>query len=787
MFKFSIQGIFVARNNPKICSLQTPIYSVRNIFVVRSQKAKPLSKKSKVSEWEIKQKNKGRLSEWVEEDFERKAKQQEIEYARRLKELKSLTTSVSRMIRKKEQSEKLQEIPMASEITRDSEKIYKALADGKDVEGHSHGTISGSTDIQALEFNASKHSLVTPAINLPESIAERLGLAIKFLVSKTNQNWTLVLQQLKESGGLEGIPEKDVRKLIYCIPKEQIPQLIPELEYLLETAKIQKSSKIVNVFIDGLSSGSQVTDEKLALLERYCEYLIKINKKGKLPRETYELMIQACGKNNNIEKINTYLAEMKKNKLEPSASTFSNILSTCVYKANDHKQAVEIFDSMKFLSQKTKPNTRAYQDIIVSYVNHNNIERALDLYREMLTEGIEVNQRIMVALARGCTSRPELRYKAWDFIFDIYNNKWEPTLNTFEYMLYLSARDGDVALSRAFYSKLSESNSVSPRSFSFLLLAYSKSQVANPDEAVELPAITFHEKGRNFRRNILSDINLSPSSANTLVSLPFLPVLDLTSKQEIMAESSALWAHTLILNPHFVNAECANTFLNIAAEMGKLSDFIDRFDNSTFLDKTGLQNDTRVVIEEIPESINANIETKEENDSKSVSEVQVKFDETSITKSPLLKELHGNLDYTQKKVVRTSLSYVIALKAAGKHKNYKFAQRIWSERGTYRKTTNFGNLSRQIKDNLDFQFAAAMVSCLTKMNLLEDALAILLSTEYQFRWTWSELKGLYGASIEIGNDNITKTIRGVVKRAQINYEGKIRRKDFKQYVMERGY
>lgn len=185
-------------------------------------------------------------------------------------------------------------------------------------------------------------------------------------------------------------------------------------------------------------------------------------------------MIQAYGKNNNLEKINMCLSEMKQNKLEPSQKTFSNILSTCVYKANDHKQAVEIFDSMKFLSQKTKPDTRAYQDIIVSYVNNDNIEKALDLYREMITEKIEINQRIMVALARGCTSRPELRFKAWDFIFDIYNNNWEPTLNTFEYMLYLSAKDGDVALSRAFYSKLNESNAITPRSFSFLLLAYSK-------------------------------------------------------------------------------------------------------------------------------------------------------------------------------------------------------------------------------------------------------------------------------------------------------------------------
>ena len=80
-----------------------------------------------------------------------------------------------------------------------------------------------------------------------------------------------------------------------------------------------------------------------------------------------------------------------------------------------------------------------------------------------------------------------------------------------------------------------------------------------------------------------------------------------------------------------------------------------------------------------------------------------------------------------------------------------------------------------------------MVNCLTDMKLLDDALAILVSTEYQFKWTWKELLHLYAAAAEAGYDKVTKTIRGVVKRAQINFEGKIRRKDYKKYVMERGY
>ena len=126
------------------------------------------------------------------------------------------------------------------------------------------------------------------------------------------------------------------------------------LEQLLEEGNVKKSSKIINVFIAGLSHGGYLSDESIAQIEQYCNHITKINKKGKLSRETYELMIQAYGKNNNLEKINMCLSEMKQNKLEPSQKTFSNILSTCVYKANDHKQAVEIFDCIENLSQKTK-------------------------------------------------------------------------------------------------------------------------------------------------------------------------------------------------------------------------------------------------------------------------------------------------------------------------------------------------------------------------------------------------------------------------------------------------
>ena len=254
MLRLSVKKRCMSRTIPRISGLQGSIYSSRNIFVVRSQKGKPTLRKSKGSNDGGAVNNKEKLSEWVDSDFERKMKQQEVEYERRLKELKSLTASVARIIKKKEDIEKLQEIPMPSEVNRDAEKIYGSLEVGKEKLAslpENSPSLSG-IEKQPEPFNASNHSLITPAIDMPESITKRLGLAIKFLVSKTNINWTMVLQQLKEGGGFQGLPERDIRMFIYSIPKEQISHLIPVLEQLLEEGNVKKSSKIINVFIAGL-------------------------------------------------------------------------------------------------------------------------------------------------------------------------------------------------------------------------------------------------------------------------------------------------------------------------------------------------------------------------------------------------------------------------------------------------------------------------------------------------------------------------------------------------------
>ncbi|KAK6457769.1 mitochondrial group I intron splicing factor CCM1 [Scheffersomyces xylosifermentans] len=747
----------------------------RSIFVVRSdRKSKPPSSKAhprrrnndeRTKKWETTRKN-------LDEDSRRRLQVHEEESKRKLDDLKTLARDVSIMVKQRQEIENLNKIPLSA---KEPEEDLSPEESDKSATG----------DNVVIDKNA----FIVPATPIPEEISKRLGLALRYLVSEKNQNWPLVLDQLKASDGFKDLPYGTVVDFLTKIPPNQMKFVIPTIEELLQEAQIPKTAKIISLYMTSLTSGTTVSDSTIQVLENYCAD-IKSMKNGKLPKRAYETLILAHGKNGNLQKIQDTLAEMRLNQVEISGTVLTNILTTCVYKARDHKQAVEIFDTMRFEKEVYKPGTRAYQDIIVSYVNNDDIEKAIDIYREMITEKIEVNQQIMVALARGCASRETFRFKSWDFMFEIYKNKWTPTLPTYEYMMYLSSRDGDLALTRALYTRLIKDNTVTKRSLTFLLLAYSKAQL--PGEALEPFLITSQDRGRIFRENVINTSGITEPSSG----FPFLPLDELTTKTQIMAESSAIWAHTCLHNPDLINSESTTSYLNIASEMGMLSDFIDRFEGSTYLEDDERKLSNGFVIEEPLEEQNVtdepaadqSDEVVENSGEETVYEISLnksplheKYDESSTVKSPVLKSLQT------KRTPRVSLTYVVALKAAGKFNNYSFANRIWQERGKFRRTNRFKNLSRSEKDKLDFQFASQMVRTLTDLNLLEDALAVLKSTEYQFRWTWRELDPLKTAAVEQGNTKISQTVRGIARRAQVTYEGKIRRKDYKKYVMERGY
>lgn len=692
-----------------------------------------------------------------------------IQYNEHLKELRDLTRRVGDYLKQKDALDEPQPQPQLTDEADKADELYEAIKDKSPLEERPSKDASG-----ALALNAPLETSVSPlTASLPEALQERLGLTLRYLVNDEHQDWPLILSQLEQDGGLKGFSDKDVRKMVYAIPKHQLVDLYPKVKELMEAAGMKESPKMINTYMRSVIHGSAVGPEKIQIIENCVDELKSMHKKGALSRDTYEVLIEAYGKNASIDKVNQLVKEMKQLGLEPLRTVYSNVLATCVYKVKSHASAVELFDSMKFFLKKTQPSTREYQDIIVSYVNNDNIEKALDLYQEMRTEKIEVNQSILVALARGCFSRDELKIRAWDFMFEINRRGWTPTAQSAEYMLYLALKDGDLSLARSLYQQLNLGGNTSPRSFSFLLLAYSK---ASLDGSV--PTVEYSESGRLFRYNIMNQTDFASSMEDPKTALPFLPNIMLESPLEILAESSAIMAHTLMVNNHFVNSESINNFLNVAANVGTLDDFKQRLEQFTYLDREGIPA-TRSYIE--PDRC-----LDEENGTSDSKEVSRSSNGTSLSTSPVLEQFLQASD-GRFKVPRDTITYLIALKAAAKHNNYVLAQMMWTERGLYRKSVRWTRLSRHDKDKLDFDFAISMVNCLTQLGLLEDALAVVVSTEYQFKWKWHHFSQLHKRGVEIGDNKITLTLRGIAKRGQIKFEGKIHRKDYKRFVMNNGY
>lgn len=526
----------------------------------------------------------------------------------------------------------------------------------------------------------------------------------------------------------------------------------------------------MNRFIESLSRGGTISRGNLARIELYVERIRAGSPPGvkPLPRRTYELLISVYGKCNKLSQIDAILQEMKSFKLSPSPAIYSNVLKTYVYKSRDHKQATAVFDTMKFLSHTTRPNTDAYNDIIVSYVNNNDVEKALDLYQDMIDGRIEVNQSIMVALSRGCSQRPGLLFKSWEFMLEIYDRGWTPRRETLEYMISLAAHDGDTALARVIFKKLAAVGSITRRSVTFLLQAYGKSRVqaaaaATPAAAImDPPIVSMHEKGRLLRRTLLSEFN------SVRETVPMLPVLDVTTVEEIMAESGAIWRYIVEEVPEVVSVEGYNTYLNVAAEFGTEEEFLGRYNESSH--------------ELWRESVQGR-----DLDPKDLEDLDLTLDlDPKDLKDLDLQDLQ-DLEPGPNGVpgpgpnppgpLRNTFTYIIGLKAAGNLKSYQLAQQIWTERGHYRKTNQFRTLSPTKKNQLDFEFANSMVQSLTKMKHLLDALAVILSTEYQFKWSWNQLRPIHKEFVEAGMDKQSRTVRNIALRAQVRFEGKVDRRE----------
>ncbi|CAI5760595.1 unnamed protein product [Candida verbasci] len=276
------------------------------------------------------------------------------------------------------------------------------------------------------------------------------------------------------------------------------------------------------------------------------------------------------------------------------------------------------------------------------------------------------------------------------------------------------------------------------------MIAYSKfNEVLSSD----VNLITCNEKGQLFRNNIIDEIDFSKA----IDDFPFLPFKELKDAKWVLAESSAIWAHVLSQNPNFINQQLVTSYLNIASNIGDLEDFKDRYQNTTFLNE-----------KDAPTNRNFQVfnETKAADKDYYIASPS---NSNLVTKSPILSSLINSLENQNLKVSRDTIIYIVCLKAARKSKNLDFINQIIYERGIYRKSEDFSNLSTNSQKELDFSFASALCETYSTLNMLDDAMSIVLSTENRFSWTFKQLKHLKIKAENIEDNHIINEINRILK------------------------
>ncbi|EGW30558.1 uncharacterized protein SPAPADRAFT_157751 [Spathaspora passalidarum NRRL Y-27907] len=750
----------IARGKPATTVAATRVLVVpqRNLFVLnddakkqritRRQQEKFAQKQKKNKQAQATPKKSGNSTEETEE-----YKQKRYEEIRKGKfsELRSLVSHTAEALYNKSTVEVNDDY-----IDSTAKVIYDQVKPKFDPE---RATISPKPIPSPKEGQASK------PLELPEPITDRLGLAPSFLVNDTNQNWPVLLNQLQLGGGFQDLQPGTIHKFLRKIPNSTLVNLIPSVEAMYSHAGIEIPHKTYYLFLRALASGHKVSDERLKLVQHYVD-LIK-QQVTDLSVDHYETLLVIYSKSDDFTRVNQILQEMKQRGIQVSKPAFSAIMQGYIYNQRNHTQAMEVFDGMKFFSQMTQPGEKEYTEIIASCVMNDELERGLDLYQEMISNKIPINQKVLSNLAKGCCRKPQYRHRAWQLFFDIYKHGWVPDLPTYESMIYIAARDGDVDLARALLYKMLETNSVTPKALAYLILSYSK--FVPPSERTTPLAILHNEKGLQFRRKIIDEIDYS----TIVAGFPFLPNARLTNRTLILAESSAVWAYITLSCPQFISSKLATSYLDIALEQGNFEDFKHRFESATYLDATGLPQTRQIVIEE-PESATATSEIANNDTTK------------DIAKSPLLNEVEHLFKDNRAKAPRDCIMYMVAVRAAGRFKNFDFLDSIIKERGQYRKSAAFQQLPAKTRHKLDFSFATVLVDSYTKMNMLEDALAVVIASEDQFLWGKKELGNLMGASYKIENFHVIDRLREVIGKSQIA-KGKITRLDHKIYVKKRGY
>ncbi len=584
-------------------------------------------------------------------------------------------------------------------------------------------------------------------ITLDLNILDRIGDAVKYISTTNNQDWFLVTNAIYKNGGLTGINIESISFLIQNIPLADRYKCFPLIDKMREEAGI-KCSKIY--YDMAMSTYAEIGNSQK--VEEYFEKMLTNPMNFKPTVHTFGHLIKSYLKTRDLESASKALNKMKTMGIKPNKHIYTELLQTCSV-VGDYKQANKIFDMMKFLSLDYAPDTKTYTSMIYAAGENYQAERALDLFKEMANRSLNPlspNIEVYHALIYSLSKIPDFKFQqmAWQIILQIHENGLEITKETFEVIMFLCAETGEITFSRIIFRKMCENQLTWPdsKSFSSLLVSYSNFKKLNNDKensTISISPIMGTEIGQRLKTNFLLDstFELDLEFGNNNMP-PFLPLKMLSTQQQILAESRAIFEFIQERKPNMINEIIVGSYLQIPAQFGDIEEFKRRYEALTYLD-----SDEKGTVEIIPPENEPKVNEPDlENSNLGISETN------KLLTTPSSSAL-------KRKFRRNDKIYISAILACSKSHDIKFAKDIWIERGQMRRTSHFKNKDKKEKDKLDFDFTIVMIKFFTECNLIQDAVSLLKSTKKQFPWRFTHLRDLYIKAAQIEDRSIKFLIK----------------------------
>lgn len=635
------------------------------------------------------------------------ARAAQAELNKKLVQVEQLTKSLEQEVRLREdqalQNEKLAQLEREKQI---GEEDIDAVLGVIDEPRRSVAAIGdGSTDVARLKTSLFESSVST---DLPAAIADRLSPAAltMYTADERRQDWKALVANLQEhSYGLAGVSSSDFSYFLKAVPLSQRADVLPVLHEMASDAEIKLNKRAFDLTMAAYAHRGDV--------RTVTAFMDQMRADGIQPDAyTYGHLLKAHGKRRDLAASVTVLKQMQIEGVPPSLPLYTTLMHTCI-KVQDYAQAFEVFDMMKFLGTSTNPDRAVYSSVIYAAAKTYNIERALDLYREMCDRGIEPDVDTYANLIYTCARAKKTHVRAWELLVEMRERGLKPNRNILNQMLYLCGATGELSFARAIFRQLCTSRDTYPDAFSLtcLLTTY-----ANYNPGVFSPVLAT-AVGPKLRAAFFFNMD-SHTDAPAEMIPPFLPQPMLLNKLQVLAESRALF--------------------KFFKDM-KYSDSDSKFD---------LINDRTVYAYlTVPDKL-----TNEE-------EFMFRWRaETCVAR----------VDAADQRTPRTHHLYTLAISSFARNQwSYEAARGLWVSRGEWRRHatgTYRLHMTPEQRRNSDFLFARGMVAYLARTERVQDALDVVVSSAGQFAWRAPHVQPLMEAAQAIEDKETLRQLRGIVAK-----------------------